>query len=82
MSFFTEATGASITEKMRIDSAGKVGIGTAAPNESLTIEAGVVSIKEVTTPTATANYGKVYTKTDNKLYFQDGGGTEHELAYA
>jgi hypothetical protein len=61
---------------------GNVGIGTTAPNESLTLEAGVVSIKEVATPTATTNYGKVYTKTDNKLYFQDGAGSEHELAFA
>jgi len=79
---FATATSETAAEKMRLTSGGNVGIGTAAPNESLTIEAGVVSIKEVTTPTATANYGKVYTKTDNKLYFQDGGGTEHELAYA
>lgn len=33
------------------------------------------------TPTATTNYGKVYTKSDNKLYFQDGAGTEHEIAF-
>ena len=54
---------------MRITTDGDVGIGTSAPNESLTLEAGVVSIKEVATPTATSTYGKVYTKTDNKLYF-------------
>jgi len=51
---------------------GEIGIGTATPNETLTIEAGVLSIKETTTPTATAGYGKIYTKTDDMLYFQDG----------
>jgi hypothetical protein len=61
---------------------GCVGIGTATPNASLTVEAGVVSLGETTTPTATAAYGKVYTKNDNKLYFQDGAGSEHELAFA
>jgi hypothetical protein len=63
---------------------GNVGIGTAAPssNADLTLEGGAVALKETTTPTADTNYGKVYTKSDNKLYFQDGAGTEHELAYA
>ena len=69
---------------MRITSAGNVGIGTTTPsaNADLTLEGGALALKEIATPTADANYGKVYTKTDNKLYFQDGAGTEHELAYA
>ena len=60
----------------------RIGIGTATPNETLTVEGGVMSLKETTTPTATTNYGKIYTKTDNKLYFQDGAGTEHEIVVA
>ncbi|MHC4193376.1 MAG: hypothetical protein ACYSP9_04275 [Planctomycetota bacterium] len=40
-----------------------------------------VALQETTTPSATTNYGKVYTKNDNKLYFQDGAGVEHEIAY-
>ena len=43
---------------------------------------GAMALSEVSTPTATADVGKVYTKSDNKLYFQDGAGTEHELAFA
>jgi hypothetical protein len=46
------------------------------------LEQGTLIIKETTTPTALSNYGKIYTKSDNKLYFQDGAGTEHELAFA
>ena len=42
---------------------------------------GVLGLKETTTPTADTNYGKIYTKTDNKLYFQDGAGVEHEIAF-
>jgi hypothetical protein len=42
---------------------------------------GVLGLKETTTPTADTNYGKVYTKNDNKLYFQDGAGSEHEVAF-
>lgn len=38
---------------------------------------GSLALAEITTPTATADYGKVYTKSDNKLYFQDGDGVEH-----
>jgi len=40
---------------------------------------GVLTIKEVSTPTAKTNSGQVYTKTDNNLYFQDGAGTEQVL---
>ena len=38
-------------------------------------------LSETATPTASTNFGKLYTKDDNKLYFQDGAGTEHEVAY-
>jgi len=65
-------------------SAGYVGIGLTptANMPGLSIEAGLLTLKERTTPTADADYGKVYTKNDNKLYFQDGAGNEHEVAFA
>lgn len=37
-------------------------------------------LPEITTPTAVADVGKIYTKSDNKLYFQDGAGVEHEVS--
>lgn len=40
---------------------------------------GQLFLKECTTPTAQVNYGAIYTKNDNKLYFQDGAGNEHEV---
>jgi len=40
-----------------------------------------IFLYETSTPTAKANYGAIYTKNDNKLYFQDGAGTEHTLAF-
>ncbi len=43
---------------------------------------GVLALKETTTPSAVSTYGRIYTKTDNKIYFQDGAGTEHEIAFA
>ena len=42
---------------------------------------GVLGLKETTTPTADAGYGKIYTKSDNKLYVQTGDGNEHEIAF-
>ena len=47
----------------------------------LQLSTGILKIKETTTPGASGGYGKVYTKNDNKLYFQDGAGTEHEVAF-
>jgi hypothetical protein len=40
-----------------------------------------VTLKETTTPTALADHGKIYTKSDNKLYFQNGDGTEKEIQF-
>ena len=41
---------------------------------------GALHLNETTTPTAITNYGAIYTKNDNNLYFQDGAGTEHTVA--
>ncbi len=62
---------------------GSVGIGTVAPsaNADLTLEGGVLDVKETTTPSADVGHGKIYTKNDDKLYFQDGAGAEHEIAF-
>jgi len=38
-------------------------------------------LPETTTPTAVPDNGKIYTKADNKLYFQDGSGVEHTVAF-
>ncbi len=43
------------------------------------IDGGAIYLKETTTPSAVADYGAIYTKSDNTLYFQDGAGTEHSL---
>lgn len=57
-----------------------IGNGFPSANADLTLkDTGAISLLETTTPTAEANYGKVYTKSDNALYFQDGAGTEHTI---
>lgn len=37
----------------------------------------IATLKETTTPTPLPGYGKLYTKSDNEFYFQDGDGVEH-----
>ena len=44
-----------------------------------TDEKGALRLPEITTPTAEPNFGKVYTKSNDRLYFQDGAGNEHEI---
>jgi len=39
----------------------------------------IITSAETTTPAAIPNFMKVYSKNDNKLYFQDGSGAEHEV---
>ena len=43
---------------------------------------GSLVLKEISAPTADTGYGKVYTTTADKLYFQDGANANHELAFA
>lgn len=54
---------------------GSVGIGGGASG-------GVLKLKETTTPTATTDYGAIYTKADNHLYWQSGAGVEYDLGGA
>ena len=45
----------------------------------LVLNSGIITLQETTTPVALTNYGKIYTKDDNLLYFQDGAGTEYTI---
>ncbi len=57
---------------------GDIGFGV-IPNEALTLENGVISLKETTAPSATATYGKIWTESNNELFFQSGDGNTHLL---
>ncbi len=87
--------GGNIDSDVRMESDTNINCFTLdAGNENITIKAasvsanydlglcgsGVLMLKETTTPTADTNYGKLYTKNDNKLYFQDGANAEHEIS--
>jgi hypothetical protein len=39
-----------------------------------------IILEEITTPTVIPSFGRIYAKADNKLYFQDGSGVEHEVS--
>ena len=70
------------------------GTGLAGPDQLSGIAGGVegwrlvedttitMHFPETTTPSAIANYGSLYFKSDNKLYAQTGDGAEHEVAFA
>ena len=38
-----------------------------------------ILLGETTTPSAQTNFAQIYTKSDNKVYFQDGAGVEHTV---
>ena len=68
------------TEVVTINNKGQLGVGTAAPNEKITVE-GAISLDEVAgAPSATSGYGKLYVKnSDSKLYFKNDSGSEFDL---
>ncbi len=45
----------------------------------VTLHRGILALPETTTPTPVASEGRVYTKADDELYFQDGSGVEHTV---
>lgn len=53
-------------------------VGTVSSASWLVVEIqnGVLVLPETTTPTAVDSEGRIYTKSDNMLYFQDGAGEE------
>jgi hypothetical protein len=62
-----------------IRASGGVGIGTSNPNEKLTVE-GAISLKGTgPSPSPSFGYGKLYVKSDGKLYFKYQTGQEYDL---
>jgi len=65
-----------------------VTLSNASGTDALNVADGTVTLAEhlflaeIATPTARTNYGAIYTKSDDKLYFQDGAGSEHEVAFS
>ena len=84
LTFETKSGASNYAERMRISNQGNVGIGTSVPSEYSDLTLGNQSslcLKETTTPISEANFGKIYTKSDNNLYFQDGAGAENSISF-
>ena len=62
-------------------SGGSIGANTASPTSGAALDAaGIIAISsEQSTPSQTAGVGKLYTKSDGKLYFLSGDITEKDL---
>lgn len=70
---------APANQTLRVNAKIGAGLTPTANMGGVSIEDGLLTLKETTTPTADADYGKIYTKSDNELYFQDGAGVEHTV---
>ena len=72
---------AASEQSMVINSTDYVGIGTASPNQLLTVE-NSISLKEISAANAdTAAYGQIWVKDDapNTLWFTDDAGTDFQI---
>jgi len=69
-----------ITEPISFD---RIVIGEPAPvsgpGDVQLLDSGTLVMKPTTTPAAAAGYGKFYGKADDKLYYQDTAGVEHDV---
>ena len=77
-----DASNALVVSSLIYNNGTNIGINTTSPNAMLTVD-GVLSVNEqASSPSTTADYGKVFTKdTDSQLWFIDDGGTESQLSY-
>jgi len=75
------ASGSGLVERLRLDSAGNMGIGMNDPSTKLTVE-GAVTLKEQGSADAdTAAYGQMWVKTatPNQLYFTTDAGHDIQI---
>lgn len=78
LAFDYSTIGGVITEAMRIDSSGNVGIGTSSPVTRLTVDGGAASLRTGNQfrfyPTANNNYSQIYNPTGGQMAFDSGAG--------
>jgi len=59
---------------LTFNSAGQLSLGSSASNEILTLD-GAISMKESVAPANTSGFGKLYSTSDNNIFFKDESGT-------
>ena len=72
--FYTSAAG-SLAEKVRLTSAGKLGIGTSTPDSLVSINGDIAIVDGMTAPATKSGYAKIYVDSadgDLKIKFGDG----------
>jgi len=72
--FFQQQIAGSLTTWLQADADGNIDF------QDRLLSTGGVYVDEITTPSTVSGYGCFYTKTDDKPYFKDGAGNEHEVA--
>lgn len=84
--YFTDQTAGATMLKASGATGNFSAFGTLYPGTGAAMQAvarltpSLLCLAETTTPGAEADHAKIYSKIDNKLYFQDGAGVEHEIA--
>jgi hypothetical protein len=75
------SSGSGLVERLRLDSAGNMGIGMNDPATKLTVEGAVTLKEQSAADTDTPDYGQVWVKTatPNQLYFTTDAGNDIQI---
>jgi len=77
MQFATKTTGGTVTERLRIDSSGRVGIGTTSPNRKLQVEGASGGNGQILISTAGAFSGTDTADLSFRIYANPSNGNAH-----
>ena len=74
--------GSNSTVGITMDTSQNVGIGTASPNQKLTVEGSISLVEQADAAADTAGYGQIWVHdtTPNELWFTDDAGTDTQIS--
>lgn len=78
VTFWTSSSELTSDANFTFSSSGYLLVGGTTEVERVTVF-GAIALDEITAPSATAGFGKLYYKSDGHLYLLDGSGTETDL---
>ena len=70
---------APANQTLRINANLGVNVTPTANMDGIALEGGLLTLKETTEPTADDSYGKIWTESNNELFYQSGDGATHLL---